>query len=273
MKILLAGGSGFIGGHIATALQALDHEVVVASRSRGVDFNHMLSADDWLPLLEGVDTVINSVGIIVETRNQHFSIMHTRAPVALFDACAKAAVRRVIQISALGADEQASVPYHLTKKAADDALRQLPLEWFILRPSLVYGEGGKSTAMFKRLASLPIMMLPGGGKQRIQPVHVDDLVAAVIRCLDAEPACKTIDVVGPEEMTLAEWLQKLRQHKVHKAAMIIGIPMGLVKASAELMRFIIPMLHPDNLRMLQRGNTSDVQALTALLGRTPRDVP
>lgn len=273
MKVVLTGGRGFIGRHVAEVLKLQQHDVVSVSRSSGVDFNHMLSVADWLPIIRGVDVVINCVGIIVETRHQRFSLLHTQAPVALFEACAQAGVRRVIQISALGADEQARVPYHQSKKVADDVLRSLPLEWFILRPSLVYGEGGKSTALFRRLASFPVLPLPGGGRQCIQPVHVDDVVAAVIRCLDAEPACQTIDVVGPRQMTFAEWLQNLRRHKGYLSARVIGIPMRFVEVTARVAKFVIPLVHPDNLDMLARGNTSDVTAITRLLGRSPRDVP
>jgi uncharacterized protein YbjT (DUF2867 family) len=191
MKILLTGASGFIGGHILRALQAAGHEVVPITRHHGVDFTQMLTPEAWLPHLNGVDVVINSVGIIAETRGQTFAAVHHHAPAALFRACVMTGVLRVVQISALGADAHAFTPYQLSKQAADEVLRKLPLEWFVLRPSLVYGTGGASMALFQRMAM------------------------------------------------------------------------------AQIMRFLIPILHPDNLRMLQHGNTADVQPLAAFLGRMP----
>ena len=273
MKILLTGASGFIGGHIRGALESAGHEVIPATRVQGFEFNRMCSANDWVPHIQGVDAVINSVGIIVETHKQKFATLHHQAPAALFQACAQAGVKRVVQISALGADEHAFTPYQLSKKAADDELRALPLEWFVLRPSLVYGPGGKSTAMFQRMAALPVIPLVGQGQQCIQPVHVSDLVAAVVACLAATPARRTIDVVGPTPMSFVDWLQRLRTVSGKSRGPTLCIPLRFVFAASQLAKYFVPLLHPDNLRMLQTGNTADVHAFAELLGRMPRGLP
>lgn len=272
MKILLTGASGFIGGHLLHALEAAGHQVTPITRRHGSDFNRMLAVQDWLPHLQGVEAVINSVGIITETHGQTFTNLHTRAPIALFQACVQAGVKRVVQISALGADAQAFTPYQLSKKAADDVLRRLPLEWFVLQPSLVYGEGGASMAMFQRMANLPVIPLVGDGKQRIQPVHISDVVATVLQCLHAVPAQRTLEVVGAYPLTLVEWLQLMRKAQGKRAALTLPVPLGLVMAGASVGRFLMPMLHPDNLRMLQRGNAADVQPLAEFLGRMPLGV-
>lgn len=272
MKILLTGASGFIGGYILQALEQAGHTVIPVSRHHGFDFRQMLMPEDWLIRLQGVDAVINSVGIIAETRGQTFEALHHRAPAALFRACVMAGVPRVVQISALGADEQAFTPYQLSKKAADDVLRELPLEWFVLRPSLVYGKGGKSSALFRFMARLPVIPLVGDGKQRIQPVHVSDVVATVLQCLQAASARRTLDVVGAYSLTFVEWLQTMRLEAGEKPAPTLPIPFSLIMATAHVGRFLVPMLHPDNLRMLQRGNTADVQPLAAFLGRMPLSV-
>ncbi|HEX5420589.1 MAG TPA: complex I NDUFA9 subunit family protein [Gammaproteobacteria bacterium] len=272
MRILLTGAGGFIGRHFAAALAGEDHEVILADRTHGVDFNRMLAIGDWLPLLSCVDAIINCVGIISETRGQSFAVLHHAAPAALFRASAEAGVRHVVQISALGADERAFTPYQLSKRAADDVLRSLPLEWFVLRPSLVYGPGGRSTALFRRLAALPVIPLPGGGRQLVQPVHVDDLTAAVLACLHAPAARRTIDVVGPEAMTFAEWLGHLRSG-TRRPAHIVAVPFAWTLTAARLLGYVLPLLHPDNLRMLEHGSTAKVQPLAQLLGRMPRAVP
>ncbi|HFD33377.1 MAG TPA: SDR family NAD(P)-dependent oxidoreductase, partial [Gammaproteobacteria bacterium] len=153
MKILITGATGFIGSHITDELLEKNHDVTVCGRNElsaknrwpkanfiSVDFVKDNNVSSWLERLEGIDVVINAVGIIRESGQQTFHSLHTETPVALFKACEEKGVKRVIQVSALGADKNAFVPYQISKKLADDALRKLSLDWFILRPSLVYGE-------------------------------------------------------------------------------------------------------------------------------------
>ncbi len=271
MKILLTGASGFIGSHLKTALNNNGHEIIECSRQSGVDFNQQLNADAWLPLLEGVDAVINAVGIIVETGSQKFDIIHHQAPVALFTACAQAGVERVIQISALGVDEQAFTPYQLSKKAADDHLRAAQLSSFILRPSLVYGAGGASMKMFKQLAGLPVIPLVGDGQYQVQPVHISDVVATVQACLkqEASTGSQTLDVVGAKALSFKDWLQAIRAAAGKRPAPTLPTPFSLMLGVAHIGRYVMPMMSPENLRMLQAGNTADVKPLAQLLGCSP----
>lgn len=272
MKILLTGASGFIGRHLAQALTAEGHQVTPVSRRNGQDMQTLLTPEAWLPLLQGVDAVINSVGIIAETRGQTFEKLHHRAPAALFRACEQVGIRRVVQISALGADAQAFTPYQLSKYEADEVLRSLPLEGVVLRPSLVYGQGGASMALFQRLANLPLIPLVGDGQYQVQPVHISDVVTTVLQCLQALPAHRTLDVVGAQPLTFVEWLQQLRRAAGKHPAPTLAIPFAAVMASAHFGRLVMPLLHPDNLRMLQRGNVADVTPLAAFLDRMPLSV-
>lgn len=270
MNILLTGATGFIGRNLSRALAAAGHRVIPVSRRHGIDFAGMLAPSDWLPYLHGVDAVINCVGIIGETASQRFDILHRQAPSALFQACAEAGVRRVLQISALGADESAFSTYHLSKRAADDALRSLDLDWFVLRPSLIYGKGGGSAGLFMRLARLPVIPVIGDGAQQLQPVHISDVVTTAMHCLVAPEARRTLDILGMETVSFAEWLQWMRNAQGLPPAPLLHIPFRLAMMFAHAAQRFSPLLQPENLRMLRTGYRAEVGPLIEFLGRQPQ---
>ena len=277
MRVLIVGASGFIGQALAEALVREGHSVAGASR-RGdiaVDFAQPPPAAWWRPRLEGFDAVVNAVGILRESKGQGFDAVHTRGPVELFLACAEAGVRRVVQISALGADANATSRYHLSKKAADDALRALPLDAAIVQPSLVYGPAGSSAALFGTLAAVPVLMLPGRGSMQVQPVHIDDVVDGVVRLLrDMPQGVTTITFAGPEPLSMRGYLTQLRAALgIGGRAWVLPFPAGVFMALARVAgRVPGSFLDTDTASMLLRGNAGDVRAFTQLLGRAPRGV-
>lgn len=278
MVILLTGASGFIGKRLCHALAQAGHVVVEARRdaidgaqSAHVDFTKDLDARAWLPKLAGIEAVINTVGIVREHGEQTFERIHVRAAQALFAACAAAGVRRVVQISALGADE-GTTRYFSSKRAADDYLRTLPLDWVIVQPALVYGPGGTSARLFTMLASMPIVPLPGPGEQRIQPIYVDDLVEAIVHLVSlADVNHERIPLAGPQPLTLRDYLGRLRAAMGLGAARFISIPMWIMRASACAGAWMPrSLLDSDTLEMLSAGNVADPSWTQRLLGRTPR---
>lgn len=271
MKVLLTGASGFVGRNLTDMLTRDGHEVVPFSRRHGGDFAGMLSPDDWLPWLEKVDVAINAVGIIGETGSQRFETLHSAAPIALFEACRRAGVRRVVQISALGADETAFSAYHRSKKAADDHLLSLDLDWFVLRPSLIYGRGGSSSGLFMRLARWPVLPVIGDGRQGLQPVHIADVVATVRACLGASRVRQVLDIVGNETVAFVDWLQRLRQAQGFGRARVLRLPVWSALAAAQLAQPLNPMFRPENVRMLVAGYHGDGGPWREFLGRAALD--
>ena len=225
-----------------------------------------------MPRLSGVEIVINAVGIIREHGAQTFAAVHTDAPRALFEACVRSGVRRVIQISALGSDHGTS-GYFRSKRAADEFLMTLPLEWTIVQPSLVYGEGGTSAKMFTMFASLPIIGVPGHGEQRVQPIHIGDLVAAIVALCNEGPRREKIALVGPRAMPYREMLLELRTAMGLGKGFVLPIPKSLMRFGARVAE-LSPrsLLDQETLAMLEAGNVADPSATTRLLKREPRDV-
>jgi uncharacterized protein YbjT (DUF2867 family) len=264
--VLIVGAGGFIGRHIAKALEASGARVVRARRPQ-VDLARDHDAAAWLPHLEGIDVAVNAAGVFRERPGEDFEAIHVRGPVALFEACARRGVK-VVHVSALGADEGAASAFHRTKRRADDALLALDVPSVVLQPSLVYGEDGASARLFATLASLPLVPLPGRGEQPVQPVHVEDVAAALAALVREDRFTRSrLPLVGPAPIALRDFLAALR------AAMGLGRPRFLPVPDAWMdaaARLGIGMLDRDALAMLRRGNTADAGGIAALLGRAPR---
>jgi uncharacterized protein YbjT (DUF2867 family) len=284
--IFLTGASGFIGRRLASALELAGHQVIRAVRTppegaqaaRGravaVDFVADVDPEIWRRRLDGVDVVVNAVGILRESGRQTFDAIHERAPRALFEACVLAGVKRIVQVSALGADERAASGYHLSKRRADDFLARLPVDWVIVQPSLVFGVEGTSARLFATLASAPWIPLPGRGEQAIQPIDVHDAIDALVALVTRrEPARVRVALVGPAALTLREFLIRLRAVLELGRARCVSVPMGLVRLAAWIGAWRRDsLLEPDTLDMLARGNTADAAATRTILGREPREV-
>ncbi|HJQ63015.1 MAG TPA: SDR family oxidoreductase [Burkholderiales bacterium] len=288
MKIYLTGASGFIGQSLARSLDERGHAVICGMHRslpdigstacaglHTVDFAADIDPAAWLERLRGAEVVVNAVGLIRERGNQSFDAVHAYAPIALFTAAVSAGCRRIVQVSALGADENARSRYHLSKRTADDFLATLPLDWVIVRPSVVYGPGGQSARLFTMLASLPWIPLPGRGEFEVQPIHLDDLVEAIVALVEAPAQQRRIvPLVGPEPLAFADFLAQLRRAMGLRPTRYIRIPRALMYFFARLLGFMPgSILDRETLGMLFRGNTAQVGPTRELLHREPRAVP
>jgi len=273
MNILITGASGFIGQNLTKALIDSEHSITACIFKTELPFNvkilkfdfaKMLKITDWLPYLINIDVVINCVGVIAENKKHSFELMHAKSPIALFKACEKTHVKRIIHISALGADNSAIATYHKTKLQADNYLRSSPLDWFILRPSLVYAKGGKSYQMFKRLSNLPVIPLIGTGQQLIQPVSLEKIIQVLVKCITTKQINKTIDVVGEQIISYQQWMGQLRVKK--SKARYVCVPLFLMKFMAILVKPLnLQLFSYDNITMLEQSNVGDFSQLKSFM--------
>lgn len=286
MRVLVTGATGFIGGAVVDALIAHGHDPVPAVRDVAAarrrwpllqavqaDFMRDLHPADWVPRLAGIDAVVNAVGILRENRRQTFAALHSAAPRALFAACVDAGVSRVVQVSALGADDRARSRYHLSKREADRFLATLPLRTTVVQPSVVFAPEGASARAFLAMAALPITALPGGGVQRLAPVHLDDVVEVILRSLESEVSPALIEAAGGECVTLRGYLAHLRHQLGLGPLRVVAVPMPIVRSGAHLMAHVPgSMVDPETVAMLERGNCAPTAAFAAFMGRPPRAV-
>ncbi len=273
-RVLIVGGTGFIGRHIAGRLQAAGDSVVAAARVV-VD----LAREDEASLRDkvaGFDVVVNCAGLVRDKGANTMAAVHAEGPSRLFRACVAAGVRRFVQVSALGVAASGDTAYQRTKAAAEACfmasdLQGAPIDWHVLRPSVVIGRGGASTTWLLAAAALPIVPRFGDESWRVQPVHVDDLADLVVRLVEGVASPRQIDVVGPSPMNIAELTTILRSWLGLPPARSIRIPDALLDLSAAIgERFANGPLNHDVLKMLSRGNVGDPGPFAAALGRPPR---
>jgi uncharacterized protein YbjT (DUF2867 family) len=281
MTSLIVGAGGFIGRHVAGRLIAQGRPVIAAgrdparlarllpgARSIACDLTRD-DADRWAERLVGVEALINCAGVL----GGDYAV-HDRGARALFAGARRAGVGRIIQISALGAQATGGTPYQRSKHAADACLADLAgdgakMGWAVLRPSLVLGRGGASTAFLSAVAALPVVPLLGPMGQ-VQPILVEDLVEAVVRLLDARlPLALRIDGVGPEPMAIDTVVAHLRDWLGLAPARRLAVPGWMIRGAAWLG---IGPLTGEALTMLKAGNTASPDPFVAALGFRPRGV-
>ena len=285
MRILLTGASGFIGSHLTARLIETGHSVVAAVRAPQkmarrfpavhpvlADLNRMGSPADWAPLLAGVDAVVNCAGLLQGGRDGSLEAVHARAPIALFEAARAAGVRKIVQISAVSVG--ADTDYAKSKRAADDALQAMDVDWTILRPSLVYGRvayGG--TALMRALAAMPLAIpVVGTGAQAFQPIHLDAVADTVLWALERPAARRVIvEPCGPDKWTMAEMVKAYRAWLGLPPAPILRVPRILVALACRAGDVLgSGALRTTSLRQIEFGNAADPEAFRAATGLSPR---
>ncbi len=283
MRVLVSGATGCVGAAVVHALRARGHAVVEGSRgavdgrhAMHVDYMQPRSPEAWAQVLrrERIEVVVNCVGILMPARGQSFERVHTEGPVELFRGAAQAGVNRVLQVSALGVGDDAealATPYLRSKLMADDALASLPIDWAVLRPSLVYGPRSQSAALFATLASLPVISLPGRGQQQVQPLHVYELAEAVARLVERPGELRAVhELGGPVPLSYRDMLAAYRLAQGLGDALWLRMPMPLMRLLAWAAEALPQQVYcRDTLRLLERGNAPADNALPQLLGRRP----
>ncbi len=280
MNILITGANGFLGAYVTSALLKRKHKICCCVRNVSQtqrrfpscrviysDFNQDTSVDVWLKRLTTIDVVINCVGILQGNKHQDIDAIHTQTPIALFKACQQVGVKRVIHISALGADKAGETEYSKTKALADEALMQMDIDASVLRPSLLYGTGSYGgTSLFRALSALPgIIPLVGKGDHPFQPVYLPEFANFIAELIESNrPLPKLLLVTGPETVTLKTLLQKLRAWLGLTPAKMIPIPLWLIRFMINVNRFVArSSVNATSLIMLQRKDlVTDNPALT-----------
>lgn len=286
-KILILGGSGFIGRHLCEKLARLPCRVTVPTRRR-LNAQHLwmlprievFEADvhdeaALARLVAGHDAVVNLVAIL-HGNQAAFDKVHVELPAKLARACAATGVRRVVHVSALGADADGPSLYQRSKARGEQALRAAGLDLTVLRPSVVFGPEDRLLNLFADLQRrLPVLPLAHAGA-RFQPVWVEDVAAAIGRCLhERGTIASTYEACGPQVLTLKE-LVRMAGRCIGRERPVLAVPDALGRLQALLLELLPgePLMSRDNLDAMKVDNvaTGTLPGLDALgITSTPID--
>ena len=242
-----------------------------------LDFLRERTPAEWALTLRArrIDVVVNCVGILTPSGGASFARVHTEGPIELFRGAALAGIGRVVQVSALGVGataEPGEADYLRSKRLADEALLGLAdLDAAIVRPSLVYGPGSASATLFATLASLPVIGLPGKGRQRLQPIHVLELAEIVAGLVERTGSARGVyELGGKRPLDYRRMLESYRRTQGLGEAIWLPLPMPFMALGARLAELMPQRVFSrDTLRLLARGNVPARNAAPALLGRIP----
>ena len=282
-RVLVLGGSGFVGRQVCEQLARLGWHITVPTR-RAVNAARVQSLPgltvieanvhqeaDLARLMPGHDAVVNLVAVL-HGSEERFESVHVDLPGKIASAMKKAGVHRLVHISALGADPQGPSMYQRSKARGETVLHNAGLQLTVLRPSVIFGAEDKFLNLFADLQAVAPFMLLAGSGTRFAPVWVGEVARAVVVCLQKpDTVGQTYELCGPDVMTLGELVQRAGQWagvNEGRGRPVIGLPMwvGWLQAAAMELAPGEPLMSRDNLASMKVDNiaTGQLPGLPAL---------
>lgn len=276
-KVLLIGGSGFVGGWIANRLSERGIRVTIPTHCRDnvkklllLPTVYLVDADvhnlqELASLMHGVDAVINLVGILHDSDSsqpygKRFAAAHVELLQKIIAAMKQTGVRRLVHMSALKAAPDAPSAYLRSKAAGEAAVMAAAneLDVTVFRPSVIFGPDDSFLNTFATLLKLfPVVPLAGSAA-RFQPVYVGDVADAFAACVtDRSTFGQTYELCGPKVYSLRE-LVDYTNHLVGKHRLVINLSDGMAALQAKILGLLPnPPMSPDNLRSMQVESVTD----------------
>ncbi|PLR18875.1 complex I NDUFA9 subunit family protein [Caulobacter zeae] len=274
--VTVFGGSGFVGSQVVRALAKSGYRVRVAVRQPNLAYRmrmlgdvgqieviqaNVRNAPSVARALEGAEAAVNLVGVLWESGRQQFQSLHAMGAKTVAEQAAAAGVKRLVQVSAIGANADSAAKYARTKAEGEAAVRAAFPTATIVRPSVVFGQDDKFFNKFGQMAaSAPALPLVGGGATKFQPVFVGDVAAAIAKII-ATPGAQgqTYELGGPAVYSFKELLE-LVLTETGRARALAPLPWpiaGLVGKLGDIQASILPLAPPlttDQVALLKAGD-------------------
>ncbi|MCW0234355.1 MAG: complex I NDUFA9 subunit family protein [Ferrovibrio sp.] len=271
--VTVFGGSGFIGRYVVQKLAQQGARVRVAIRrpDEGLFLKPMgavgqidiVQANIRMPMsvqqaVQGADAVINCVGILYERGAQKFPAVQARGAEVIALCAREAGVKKMVHVSAIGADADSGSDYAKSKAAGEAGVRRQMPQAAIIRPSVVFGPEDDFFNRFAAMAAMtPALPLVDGGETKLQPVYVGDVATAIVAALmDDAAAGQIYELGGPKVYSMKEIMQ-LTLAAIHKKRLLLPVPGALLKPLAfalELQPLFAPPITRDQIELLKADN-------------------
>ncbi|OIO60535.1 MAG: hypothetical protein COX57_07370 [Alphaproteobacteria bacterium CG_4_10_14_0_2_um_filter_63_37] len=285
-RIAVVGASGFVGRHLLSEL--VNNGIKVRAISRRPDLvkrqSLYLGLVDWChgnvvtgeglaEAFAGVDAVINLSGALVDSKRNHLDKVNAMGPANIVAAMRQTGVKRLVHVSALGADSNSESRYFQSKGMGERAALVDDLDVTVLRPSLIFGSGDSTITRFARMARmLPVMPMIGCGTVKMQPIWAEDVVTPMIQCLDQRKTFgQTYDLGGPEVFTMRQILTMTMAAAIGKQRPILPIPLGMADLLAGAVSFLPgKILTSEMVDGARVDSVCSDNAMTSVFGLKPR---
>ena len=274
------GGSGFIGRYVVGALARRGWRVRVGVRQPHLAHHlqplgtvgqimpvqaNVRYPDSLAAACSGADAVVNLVGILYSSGAQKFDAVHAEGAGAVAEAARAAGARRLVHISAIGADPHSASDYARSKAEGEARALAAWDQAVIVRPSIVFGPEDSFFNRFAAIARIsPALPLIGGGHTRFQPVYAGDVAEGIARLLTLEAAPgRTYEFGGPSIYTFRE-LMELMLNTIQRRRLLVPLPWAVAKMQAAVLQLLpSPLLTMDQVELLKRDNVVSDAAVKA----------
>lgn len=292
MKVLVTGGTGFVGTHLVNELLRRKHEVTALSRRSGATRNRYnrpvktAIGDVLVPATltracAGQEAVIHLVAVIWEKGGQTFDRVHRVAVENVVAAARAAGIGRLLHMSAMGSSEDSPSEYGRSKAAGEKVVRESGLDWTIIRPSIIFGPGDGFVSLLAGIIRRNPGFIPviGPGTTRFQPVSVHDVARVYADALEKpETVGRAFEVGGPDTFTLNEIYREIAVAVGKPRKPLVHFPLWWGRFLAARFEGLAkrgwieaPPLTRDQLESLSRDNTADISQTIAVFGESWRD--
>jgi NADH dehydrogenase len=283
-KILIFGGSGFIGSSLTKSLLKQKHKIclVCTNKKKALDeigekegltieTIDIFDKDKLQKIVQNHDVIINLIGKLFESKKGDFNKFHHQFPEYLAKIISPK--QQFIHISALGIDKSSKTSlYAKTKLDGENSIINNSHNYLIIKPSIVFGKQDNFFNLFSRMSRIsPFLPLIGGGKAQFSPIYVDDLVKSLFFVIDDNEKYKNkiYEAYGPKTSSFKELMQFILK-STNRKRVLLNLPFGLAKLQANFLNLLkIYLLTSDQVELLKYDNiaSNEYENIDKIIGK------